>query len=101
MSAIGPGDYVECIAADLNIDGVEPIGGWPLVIGSIYQVRWVGKAVSRLGRERPAIKVGGIVAKTAAGIEGAFDQRYFRPVYRPKSEIIQGLLTPVDERVDA
>ncbi len=83
---IGPGDFVECVRDGPNKWGMP---SW-LKAGTIYRVRKVLITTlflypsAALPRPRPGYKI---------------DR--FRPIYRPKAEIIQGLLQPIKEKEDA
>ena len=83
MSAIGPGDYVECI----NADPMTMVGGCErLTIGNIYRVLtvfdWWGDSSVEL--ESPK----------SDHVTGGFRLTHFRPIYRPKQSIIKQLKRP-------
>lgn len=97
MSAIGPGDWVECVDAS----PCRRIGFTSLVHGRLYRV-------SALGVPDGSGERGLIIAEaphpdtTRYGVGWAL--RRFRPVYRPRAHLIESLLKPVDgvkPRVDA
>lgn len=79
-----PGDYVECIRSPFAARFTcSP--AWPAP-GSIYVVRSIEPC--DIG---PCIKLVGIEATDNTGQEWAFNPIYFRPVYRPKAELIESL----------
>lgn len=90
MTAIGPGDWVECIRVS------EPSPDYPdpgFSLGSIYVVSESGMFCNcpwilcdRMPRP-PAPYVG-------------WNALAFRPIYRPKSSLIEGLETPISELVE-
>jgi hypothetical protein len=105
---IGPGDFVECVHADA-IRGVwagqcwEP--GAALTKGAIYTVREVFIDVA--GREAldlVEVQRGPEAVKGWGGRIGYAPER-FRPIYRPKSDLIESLKQPappvVRELLDA
>lgn len=91
--AIGPGDWVECVDASARI----PYGPPPLCLGSVYRVERVEADVNGWG---PGVWIVGIRAESPSG--GFYADR-FRPIYRPKSELLESLLHKADEplKVDA
>ena len=98
-SAIGPGDWVECCpktyrdTPPANCKVVR--GAWPQQ-GAIYQVREVG---CRTGTDVPALRLVGIVVAHPYEPDCWWDVVYFRPIYRPKSSIIEQLKQPISEPV--
>lgn len=91
MSAIGPGDWVECV----NDGGMPEI----VSVGAIYLVEGVGPApISHV----PCLVLRGVRHPTAPENIGKWvAAEYFRPIYRPSSDLIQSLLQPVDEPAEA
>lgn len=81
--AIGPGDWVECVDASPN----RRIGRSVLAHKALYQVERAG-FVTNL----PALWLVGL---RSLGTTGAFDARRFRPIYRPKADLIETLKQPV------
>ena len=93
MNTIGPGDWIECIEADQ----------WQeqsIVPGNIY------RCVEVLTPTGATCTLHGTFCYPASGISLAgkslpddwcWCALSFRPIYKPKSEIIQGLLQPVLE----
>lgn len=83
MSAIGPGDWVECIRSHRGI----------IPVGAVVQCRWIGD-VGRGCEVDYTCAAPGIRFVSVADYD---DRPYcacaFRPIYRPKSELIQSLLT--------
>lgn len=97
MSAIGPGDWVECVNARPSHWYGYDCG---LVVGAVYQVRAIiPAAISPFGDTGLGLHLHEIVRPLDVdwGTEPAFCATRFRPVYRPKSELIQGLLQPILE----
>lgn len=94
MSApIGPGDWVECCPKFYVAQpplGVTLIGSWPTP-GRIYQVRECG---FRTGTNDPAIRLVGIVASYPGHPDCWWPTRHFRPIYRPKADLIEQLKAP-------
>ena len=102
MSAIGPGDWVECVdmvsdfsgGCEVWLDDALPIEG------QIYQVSdaWIdddGYSVILVGWEREK-------ARLDWGRRCGFAIERFRPIYRPKADLIESLKTPAKrERVPA
>ncbi len=85
MSAdIGPGDWVECVRPSRMRPGA-------LRVGAVYQV------VSCTPEDRH-----GIPGVTIKGVPAVYEHAgfgwavfMFRPVYRPKAEILDGLREPI------
>lgn len=99
MSAIGKGDWVECVSYD---------GGHPhparmvgtLTVGGIYRVRKVVRGRDSVrGVPADGIQVDGVYAYHANGVEGAWHPDRFRPIYRPRADLIESLLQPLSEHV--
>lgn len=91
--AIGKGDWVECIND----------GGMPQVvrIGAIYLVERVGDAPKS---GVPCLMLRGVCHPTVRTDSGRWVRaEYFRPIYRPKPELLESLLRKADEplKVDA
>ena len=94
MSAIGPGDWVECLR--VHCSGTEP---WEPKVGGIYRV----SAIFRGGH---CLTCDSFVLDLA---EDPFVNPFFgwcaacfRPIYREKASVIQSILAPVDlEKTDA
>lgn len=94
MSAIGPGDWVECVdvTSDVAGTGHDWQGERVPVEGQIYQVSdaWVdcdGYSVILVGWERDR-------AARDWGRRCGFAIERFRPIYRPKADLIESLKTP-------
>ncbi len=96
MSAIGPGDFVECVDVGGWGDFVWDHGEAP-TLGAIYTVRSVitdhmgGDALLLNELERTPR------AKAFWGGEIGYAPWRFRPIYRPKSSLIEQLKRPVSE----
>lgn len=97
MSAIGPGDWVECVDASPRYVpgvGMSPVPA-PLVKGAVYRVE---RVVYDARWDETGIVLDGI-RENAWRIDGAFNVDRFRPIYRPKSEIIESLKQPAPDAV--
>lgn len=97
MSAIGPGDWVECVNTIPEHGcfwGVDD----RLARGALYQVldafmdRDSDSVLSLVGHRRSAAAV------AQNGHHGYLASR-FRPIYHPKSELLESLLRKSDEPV--
>lgn len=87
MSAIGPGDWVECIDSD-STDLSARFGSRSYVTGGLSVVEEVGEDdygpwLNCVGKIRPA--------DIGAPQEQGFGVEFFRLIYRPKAEIIEPL----------
>lgn len=85
---IGPGDWIECVdAANLRLFGIIPT---PIISGlrarNLYQVADLAHEATPFGRHCVVLLVG-------CGFQ-SFSLRRFRPIYRPKREIIEALRAP-------
>lgn len=90
MSAIGPGDFVECVDARPNDwDGVSR-----LTLRAIYRVAEVKRTtLDPHGNIRGGVRLHGVVSGyDERGRERFFDVNRFRPIYRPKSDFITSLM---------
>lgn len=96
MTAIGPGDWVECVdnaprSFNVNKRQIEALKF--LKLGKIYVVRGF------------APFAGILLAEIKAGDEDfgfGWAEERFRPIYRPKADLIERLMQPVpDEPVKA
>lgn len=88
---LAPGDFVECINACAHRSA-----GVLLTLGAIYRVREVSaQAVLFSGNRGPTLRLCGIVLAVGPyGVEASWAICRFKPVYRPKSEIIEALKAP-------
>lgn len=90
MSAIGPGDWVECVDASLYHG--QPNG---LSVGAVYRVKELldcpidGPGCSLVGVSPPVARKRGYLLSR------------FRPIYRPRKGAFDHLLKPMDIKVDA
>lgn len=93
---IGPGDWVECINASPNSHG----DAVPLTLGGIYRVAMVVETVgfkgecTGLGLVLHDVEFRFYPIASGAQVPEAFSVRRFRPIYRPKAEVINALLAP-------
>jgi hypothetical protein len=95
MSAIGPGDWVECIDA-------SPHARLPdrqiLQLGKLYCIRDVTTGLRLNGKREAALRLVGLVLPVInrPGNEYAWSPARFRPIYRPRdnAEFIEKLKTP-------
>lgn len=90
---IGPGDWVECVDASLRR---VTIASGRLVRGAIYCVAWCAERhatgvglVQSIGLTDPVMRW-----YAEDGTEGGYVADRFRPIYRPKQELIQSLKAP-------
>jgi hypothetical protein len=98
MSAIGPGDWLECVDAVSDLGGSLFDGGF-LVHGRIYQVEEVTEARITSGVMVPSVRlVGQPDLHGRSGRRGSYAVSRFRPVYRPNSDFIEALKQPAPER---
>jgi len=91
-SDIGPGDFVECVDARPCAFSGKSL----LVAGAIYQVYDLDVGVSPDGELGLALSLVEISDCDLAG-RFVFCATRFRPIYRPKSEIIESLKAPAPE----
>ena len=101
MSALGPGDFVECVDAS---DAIHIIlrdrHSVPLVVGAVYRVREIDTTPTLDGED--GVVLWGIEMAAGGGWSRSFRISRFRPLYRPKADLIESLKTPVErERVPA
>ena len=90
MSAIGPGDFVECVDASRKPHNTHQ----PKVVeGRVYRVVEVGLAAAG-GRWLPGLL---LADAPPARPNGFYRADRFRPIYRPKSSLIEQLKRPVSE----
>lgn len=98
MSApIGPGDFVECVDASPDWWG-DPV---PLVVGQIYRVLGIdwgeGARISPPGLEHaPGLWLAGVRSEND---EDSFALDRFRPIYRPRADLIEQLQQPAPHAV--
>lgn len=84
-ASIGPGDYVECV----NVERMRGVSCRFLRLGAVYRVTWAGR--SAFGVE--ILRVAGI--ELPPGKRG-FQLERFRPIYRPKADLIESLKAPIE-----
>jgi hypothetical protein len=101
MTAIGPGDFVECVTAFVPVPGWRVVPAVPSV-GQICRVSWCGPG-RRNGKGAMAAGLGlvGYSVFDADDRAGGFDAAHFRPVYKPNASLIRDLMQPVDDGVPA
>lgn len=89
--AIGPGDWVECVDAQFHASA-----GVALVLAAIYRVREVlPDAILSGGGRGPTVRLRNIALPIGPhGVEASWAISRFRPIYRPKQEIIEALKAP-------
>lgn len=90
---IGPGDWVEFVGAPT---GYVPVGGGPSYkIGALYLVTEVGRRCrDGAGKVWPSLRVAGKATHDAEGFSRSVPTAAFRPIYRPKSSLIESLKQP-------
>jgi hypothetical protein len=94
--AIGPGDWVECVSGRAETAFRTGGGSRPLHVGGMYRIRAMTPVRGSDNVVRPGcwlMEIRG--SRWTNGLECAFRLDGFRPVYRPKQEIIEALKTPV------
>mgnify|MGYP006967776509 FL=1 len=94
MTAIGPGDWVECVGYALGKRGFEPRGPTPKK-GEIYQIEAVVMGRLRDGAVEPAYRLVGWHVPSETGARIVYHHSGFRPIYRPKADLIERLMQPV------
>lgn len=83
MTAIGPGDWVECVAIVAPEEGGVRAG---FVVGELYCViEVINHSDGVPGLEFSNAPPSGV---------GGWHSEYFRPIYRPKADLIESLKTP-------
>lgn len=97
MNAIGPGDWVECVDTSAppfptftNTSSVPAV----LAKGGVYLVEQVVSSLQ--GRPMLVLKQ----VKALRNHLGAFYAYRFRPVYRPREDLIQQLMQPLPADVE-
>ena len=92
-AAIGPGDFVECIALGVSLEGF--VTGY--VIGAAYLVSEIG-----CDERGPWLNCVGMPRPKDVGFYNypGWDFGAFRPIYRPKSEIIESLKAPAPKELE-
>jgi hypothetical protein len=93
MNAIGPGDWVECVSN--QVAGCAP--QTKLVVGRVYLVTKVGVTPPRDPYPNvPWVRLREVKEDPR---RWGFRAEWFRPIYRPREELIEQLLQPVSETV--
>lgn len=102
MSAIGSGDWVECIGCDDRKTVVVPRKsvtikglGYPQR-GMLYQVREARVYHTPEGPD-DGLRLFGIVASISGHPDAWWSARGFRPIYRPKADLLASLMQPAPE----
>lgn len=91
---IGPGDWVECVD-DRGDGGIALHDGGFLVLGRIYQIDELMAAQTTLAGLVPAVRlVGQPFLHARSWRRRAYALSRFRPIYRPKSDLIESLKQP-------
>lgn len=97
-ASIGPGDWVECV--DVSAPSGQLHDGGFLVQGRIYQVERLVQVRSQdLGLTPGVNLVGQPALHGQSGRKGGYGLWRFRPIYRPKSDLIQQLQQPAPDTV--
>jgi len=92
MGAIGPGDFVECVDLSPNASGRAPR---ILVLGGVYRVDSVGMSTHPKQPNEPAVFFWPPRTKQPNGLlHNGFAVWRFRPIYRPKQDLIESLKAP-------
>lgn len=90
---IGPGDWVECVKVPVGADGY-------LALNALYLVEQVWFAIPH-ATTRELGDCLDLVDVPRGPDNCAWNVGNFRPIYRPKADLIQSLLKPVKEGIDA
>jgi hypothetical protein len=99
MSAIGPGDWVEFLGDRPGTAGPARLVG-KLEVGRLYVVRALKRGWDALaGGVSEGVQLVGVYGYHADGAEGAWHPALFRPVYRPREDLIATLLEPLPAEV--
>lgn len=89
MSAIGPGDWVECLVVREPAPGARKAG---FRLGALYCVERVGQ------RGSPWLHLVGMPTPRDCGINGdGWNARCFRPIYRPDETLTKRLMEPLPD----
>jgi hypothetical protein len=88
MNAIGPGDFVECV--DAEPEAHCPFRSIGLSRGHVYRVERV-----LVAHETEVLVLAEVLHPHNEW--GAYRADRFRPIYRPKRSLIEGLKRPVRE----
>jgi hypothetical protein len=88
MSAIGPGDFVECVDGSPLSNPKRP----PVIEGAVYRVHAIKSVLAANGEAVEALLLVGLNT-----YPDAYSMRRFRPIYRPDEKLIRDLLQPVEE----
>ena len=94
MSAIGKGDWVECMDASPHLQ----MGHKSLVSGGIYRVLELHPAGSIRG-DRMAYEDAIDLVGDSLPYPFTWSVSRFRPIYRPKSSLIESLKRPAPDAV--
>jgi hypothetical protein len=91
---IGAGDWVECVSFQgIMVCGNSESNAPSLIVGRIYQVEEVFPP-SRFADGESGISVQEVKDIDENGNRWAFCLECFRPIYRPKSSLIESIKTP-------
>lgn len=104
MTAIGPGDWVERVAlsAGGGVDGIYAAVGEVPKIGKIYRVRAVAGLVNHTGKPWDGLRLEGIKLRAPRYPDRDdlwMQVEAFRPIYRPREDLIATLLEPLPDTV--
>lgn len=103
MSAIGPGDYVECVDAEPPVMGSwADDAGARVFAGKVYRVEEVGVCKSFKYGFGPGVRVDGLEAQyPIAGLPySLWPLARFRPIYRRDESLTERLLQPLPADVE-
>ena len=96
MTAIGPGDWVECVGYAVDKRSFESRGPTPKK-GGVYQIEAVVMGRLRDGTVEPAYRLVGWHVPSEIGGRIVYPTSGFRPIYRPKADLIERLMQPVPD----
>jgi len=94
MSAIGPGDWVECLKTEKPRSN-ERRGIFS--VGRVYFVIRITPTGGLVFKDMPTPQEFGIICSPLVG----WHPDYFRPIYRPKESFIESLKEPTFRLVEA
>lgn len=86
MTAIGPGDFVECVHDSGSTPG-------RLTVGALYVVRAIHSGPFDPPYDGVGFEIEGVPSRSVSG----WADKLFRPIYRPRADLIERLLQPIDE----
>lgn len=104
MSAIGPGDWVECIqTVDEGVLDARLLGGGRIYKGRLYCVEAIMEGADENGDWDIGLRLTDPETHRtqADGTPGGWCVDLFRPIYRPRTDLIETLKQPAPDAVRA